>query len=56
MSQFLTNTKVKIGETEYSPENGVITVPDECDAIAINRLGLTKSVTPHVADVAEDHE
>lgn len=56
MSQFLANTKIKIGETEYSPENGVITVPDECDGIAVNRLGLTKLVTLHVADAAEDHE
>ena len=56
MSQFLTNTKIKIGEVEYSPENGVITVPNECDAIAVNRLGLTKLVTPHVVDAAEANE
>jgi len=42
MSKFLSANSVKINDVEHVPENGVVTVPDESNLIAVNRLGLSK--------------
>lgn len=53
MSQFLSSEQVTIGETAYKPEGGIVTLPDECDLIAINRMGLTKYLPAPTASTAE---
>lgn len=54
MSQFLSSDQVTIGEAVYKPEGGVVTLPDECDLVAINRLGLTKYLPAPTASASEE--
>lgn len=44
MSKFLSADSIKINDVEYVPENGVVTIPDESDLIAVNRLGLSRYI------------
>ena len=57
MSQFLSANAVTINGTEYQPNDGVVTIPDAADAIAVNRLGLTKLLpapsAPEHAEIAQ---
>lgn len=49
MSKFLTSNSVQYEDNTYTPENGVVTLPDEADALAINRLGLSKYIEVQAA-------
>lgn len=56
MSKFLTSNSVQHEGNTYTPENGVVTLPNEADAMAINRLGLSKYIEVQAAATATEEQ
>lgn len=54
--EYCSNEPVEIDGNRYTPEGGIVSLPAEADAYAVNRLGLARYINPFKTEEVKNEE